>query len=38
MLEPLEGEKGSLILAYNLTKEEQKNSQAVMELWHSLQE
>jgi len=38
MLEPLEGEKGSLILAYNLTEEEQKNPQAVMELWHSLQE
>ena len=37
MLEPLEGEKRGLILAYNLTEEEKKNPQAVMDLWHSLQ-
>ena len=38
MLAPLKGEKRGLVLAYSLTKEEQKNPQAVMELWHSLQE
>jgi len=38
MLTPLKGEKRGLVLAYSLTKEEQKNPQAVMELWHSLQE
>ena len=37
MLEPLEGEKRSLVLAYGLTKEEQRNPQVVMELWHLLQ-
>lgn len=38
MLQPLEGEKRSLVLAYGLTEEEQKNPQVVMELWHLLQE
>ena len=37
MLESLEGEKRGLILAYNLTEEEQKSPQVVMELWHLLQ-
>ena len=38
VLEPLEGKKRGLVLAYDLTEQEQKNPQAVMELWHSLQE
>ena len=38
ILAPLKGEKKNLVLAYSLTKEEQRNPQAVMELWHLLQE
>ena len=38
MLQPLEGEKRSLVLAYSLTEKEQKNPEKVMELWHLLQE
>jgi len=37
ILEPLEEKKGGLVLAYSLTKEEQKNPGRVMELWRSLQ-
>jgi uroporphyrinogen-III decarboxylase len=38
ILAPLKGKKKNLVLAYSLTKEEQRNPQAVMELWHLLQE
>ena len=38
VLEPLNGRKRGLILNYGLTEEEKKNPNAVMELWHSLQD
>ena len=38
MLEPLEGKRKGLILAYGLTSEEQDNPRQIIELWHAVQD